>query len=194
MSCIAKLNINHLDKNILCDQQHGFGKRRSYESQLITTIHDLTKVLNRWQVDNRLILKFFWTSARPSTRFHTRNFPSSSSTINVHYDIRWRTLAWIQSFLYSRHQQVIVEGEKSRPAPVTSGVPFCSWWPLIQSEFQSPTFCWWLPLLPHQLWGGLQHPDFSSGITTGLCVSIWTNVRFIWYASPTRARQLPAVI
>ncbi|KAK3108364.1 hypothetical protein FSP39_006467 [Pinctada imbricata] len=40
--------ITHLEEhNILTDQQHGFRKRRSCESQLITTIHDLASGLNQ---------------------------------------------------------------------------------------------------------------------------------------------------
>ena len=35
---------SHLESlNILCEQQHGFRPRRSCESQLITTLNDITK-------------------------------------------------------------------------------------------------------------------------------------------------------
>ena len=45
--------INHLEaNNILSDEQHGFRKHRSCESQLITTINDLAKGIdNRQQID-----------------------------------------------------------------------------------------------------------------------------------------------
>ena len=37
--------------------------------------------------------------------------------------MRGKTLRWIECFLRGRTQQVVVEGEQSAPAPVTSGVP-----------------------------------------------------------------------
>ena len=40
-----------------------------------------------------------------------------------HYGIRGNVHLWIKSFLSSRTQRVIVDGESSEPAPVTSGVP-----------------------------------------------------------------------
>ena len=40
-----------------------------------------------------------------------------------HYGIRGTTQQWIRSFLTDRTQRVVVENEKSAPAPVTSGVP-----------------------------------------------------------------------
>ena len=39
------------------------------------------------------------------------------------YGIQDKTLDWIGSFLSDRSQRVVVEGEQSDPAPVTSGVP-----------------------------------------------------------------------
>ena len=39
------------------------------------------------------------------------------------HGIRGRTLNWIKSFLANRTQVVVVDGERSRPVPVTSGVP-----------------------------------------------------------------------
>ena len=40
-----------------------------------------------------------------------------------HYGVRDNTLAWIESFLSNRSQRVVVDGEFSDTAPVTSGVP-----------------------------------------------------------------------
>ena len=40
-----------------------------------------------------------------------------------HYGMRGKMLEWVNSFLSSRTQEVILEGKKSSPAPVTSGVP-----------------------------------------------------------------------
>ena len=40
-----------------------------------------------------------------------------------HYGIRGTTYQWISSFLNSRTQQVLVEGQSSEKVPVVSGVP-----------------------------------------------------------------------
>jgi len=49
MECLIHTHLfTHLkSQNILCDQQHGFQPRRSCESQLITTVNNITKTLNR---------------------------------------------------------------------------------------------------------------------------------------------------
>ena len=54
---------SHLMKNlaghhILSDQQHGFRKRRSCESQLITTVHDLASGLDKRQQIDAILLDF----------------------------------------------------------------------------------------------------------------------------------------
>ena len=43
-----------------------------------------------------------------------------------HYGVRGNLLVWIRSFLAGRSQRVLVEGQTSGPAPVTSGVPLGS--------------------------------------------------------------------
>ena len=108
--------ISHLERhNILADQQHGFRKRRSCESQLITTIHDLANGLNERKQIDAVLLDF-------SKAFDKVPHHRLSSKLH-HYGVRGQTLAWIQSFLSDRCQQVVVDGEKSTAAPVTSGVP-----------------------------------------------------------------------
>ena len=108
--------INHLERNnILEDKQHGFRKRRSCESQLITTINDLAKGLNDKQQIDAVLLDF-------SKAFDKVSHRRLAIKLN-HYGVRGNTLAWIQDFLSCRTQQVVVDGEKSAPAPVTSGVP-----------------------------------------------------------------------
>ena len=54
------------------------------------------------------------------------------------YGIQDKTLDWIESFLSDRSQRVVVEGEQSDPAPVTSGVPsgVSSWPHLIPCLYQ----------------------------------------------------------
>ena len=89
--------------NVLFDYQHGFRKKRSCESQLITTIQDLaTGIDNNTQIDAVL-------HERLLAKLHQ-------------YGARGQLLMWIRSFLSGRTQRVQVEGHFSSTAPVTSGV------------------------------------------------------------------------
>ena len=108
--------MKYLDNHhILSDQQHGFRKRRSCESQLITTVHDLASGLDKRQQIDAILLDFSKAfdkvaHRRLATKLH-------------HYGIRNKTLAWIQSFLAERYQKVVLDGKTSPSSPVTSGVP-----------------------------------------------------------------------
>ena len=46
------------DNQILCDQQHGFRKHRSCESQLLTTVQDLASGLDNQQQMDAILLDF----------------------------------------------------------------------------------------------------------------------------------------
>ncbi len=84
-------------------------------SQLITTIHDLAKGLNDKDQVDAVLLDF--SKAFDKVPHHRLSLKLD------HYGIRGNTLRWIESFLANRTQRVVVEGEQSSPAPVTSGVP-----------------------------------------------------------------------
>ena len=108
--------MHHLDKhNALCDQQHGFRKRRSCESQLILTLQDLAKGIEEGEQIDAVLLDF-------SKAFDKVPHQRLLYKIN-HYGVHGATLRWIESFLSGRTQQVVVEGQSSPSAPVTSGVP-----------------------------------------------------------------------
>ena len=108
--------IRHLEtNNMLADEQHGFRKRRSCESQLINTVEDLTRGLNARQQIDAILLDF-------SKAFD--KVPHERLAMKLHYyGARGHTLHWIKSFLSDRQQRVVVDGVSSKPAPVTSGVP-----------------------------------------------------------------------
>ena len=108
--------ISHLERNgILTDCQHGFRKRRSCETQLILTIDDLAKGLNDKQQIDAVLLDFSKAFDRvPHQRLLLK--------LN-HYGVRGNILSWIEDFLSARTQEVVIEGSKSSPSPVTSGVP-----------------------------------------------------------------------
>ncbi|XP_071964138.1 uncharacterized protein [Antedon mediterranea] len=106
--------MNHAELNtILHSKQHGFRARRSCETQLIEFVHDITaNMMDSLQTDVcihdfakafdkvghwRLLSKLEW------------------------YGIKGKVHKWIQSFLYDRQQQVIINGIISSSVPVFSG-------------------------------------------------------------------------
>ena len=115
---IHKHIMNHLDaNNILTDTQHGFRPRRSCESQLITTYHDIVRQLDQRdikQVDT-IVLDF----AKAFDKV-----PHKRLTLKLrYYGISGPLLHWITVFLTNRTQRVLLDGSSSDTIPVSSGVP-----------------------------------------------------------------------
>ena len=108
--------MQHLENNnILTDKQHGFRHRRSCESQLITTVHDLALNLDKGKQTNVILLDF-------SKAFD--KVPHQRLLSKLHfYGIQNSTLNWISSFLTNRTQQVTIDIIQSDQLPVDSGVP-----------------------------------------------------------------------
>ena len=108
--------MKHLDlHNILSDNQHGFRKKQSCESQLILTIIDLASGLEDGEQIDAILLDF-------SKAFD--KVPHQRLLLKLqHYGIRGQLLSWIESFLSDRSQKVLVEGITSSYVPVVSGVP-----------------------------------------------------------------------
>ena len=107
----------HLEENhIICRQQHGFRKRCSCETQLISTVHDFATTLNNGGEVHAILLDLSKTfDAVP----HNKLSHKLSS-----YGIRGQLLNWIDAFLTDRKQQkVVLNGETSQPQLVISGVP-----------------------------------------------------------------------
>ena len=95
--------MKHLDRHhILSDAQHGFRKKRSCETQLLVTVHNIAKNLALGDQVDVILLDF------------------SKAFDEVPHQ---RLLRWIQSFLTNRTQEVALEGTLSSSAPVLSGVP-----------------------------------------------------------------------
>ena len=108
--------MKHLTKSgILADAQHAFRKSRSCESQLITTLHDLSSNHNMYKTTDIAILDF---SKAFDVVPHRRLLQKLSF-----YGIRGKTLAWFEAFLVGRVQRVAVNGSTSPWLPVGSGVP-----------------------------------------------------------------------
>lgn len=108
--------IRHLDENkILTDVQHGFRKRRSCETQLITVVNDFAKVLNEGLQLDSILLDF-------SKAFDKVDHDKLCIKLE-HYGINGKTLEWIKDFLNDRIQWVVINGENSSKLKVKSGVP-----------------------------------------------------------------------
>ena len=103
------------EKNILCEEQHGFRKGRNCESQLIGLIDQLTATLDNGQDSDVLVMDF------------SKAFDKVSHSLLIHklnhYGITDNINRWIRSFLGGRRQAVVVDGETSSFLDVASGVP-----------------------------------------------------------------------
>ena len=106
----------HLAKhNILTNSQHGFRERRSCETQLLTLAHELASNLDKGSRTDLIILDF----AKAFDKVPHQRLLGKLSF----YGIRGQALEWIRAFLSNQTQEVMVDGARSSPAPVISGVP-----------------------------------------------------------------------
>ena len=108
--------LTHFDRfNVLCDNQHGFRKKRSCETKLIVTIHEIAKQLSCGSPVTEILLDFekAFDNVSHARLLHKLDF----------YSIRGNLKAWIGSFLSGRKQKVVLDGCKSTEAEVLSGIP-----------------------------------------------------------------------
>ena len=101
--------------NILSSFQHGFRSNHSCASQLLITVEDLARNLDRGLQTDVLILDF-------QKAFDTVPHQRLIRKLDF-YGIRGTILTWITKWLSARTQQVVVDGEASEPVHVRSGVP-----------------------------------------------------------------------
>ena len=99
----------------------------SCETQLMVTAHDIVKNLAQGDQVDLVSLDFSKAFDR---------VPHRQLLQKLHcYRVRNNTLSWIQVFLTSKSQQVVLERAHSSLAPVLSGAPKVQFWDL---------FCLWL--------------------------------------------------
>ena len=111
--------MDHFDKNkILTNAQHGFRKKRSCESQLIVTIHEIASKLEKGSQLTQVDIILLDFAKAFDKVLHQRLLHKLE-----YYGVNAKTKNWIQSFLQNRQQRVILEGAASEQAPVLSGVP-----------------------------------------------------------------------
>ena len=107
-------------ESILADCQHGFRSQRSCETQLVQFYHDIVSnldgAINRGHKQTDLIIMDF---AKAFDKVPHRRLLYKLD----YYGIRVFTHRWISSWLSSRSQQVVLDGQASDPVPVLFGVP-----------------------------------------------------------------------
>ena len=114
--CICTHVRGHLDAHgLLGEENHGFRKKHSTETQLLITTHEMMKVRDQGNQVDALILDL-------SKAFDTvphRELLGKLKNYGVDGDI----LEWTSQFLQGRTQSVLVDGVRSRDEQVLSGVP-----------------------------------------------------------------------
>ena len=106
----------HFDPHhILNDDQHGFRKMRSCESQILATVHDIAKNLALGDQVDVILLDF-------SKAFDKVPHQRLLHKLQYH-GVGNKTLKWIKSFLTDRKQRVAQEGALSSSAAVLSRLP-----------------------------------------------------------------------
>ena len=113
---ITSAIMKHLEENgILREEQHGFRKKKSCETQLLEFIDELLECTEKGKQTNVLIMDF-------AKAFDKVNHSLLLHKL-YHYGIRSQTNAWIADFLRNRRQAVVVNGVSSSFIGVRSGVP-----------------------------------------------------------------------
>ena len=113
---LRKKMIKYLeDNNIICRNQHGFRKGRSCLTQLLNHV-------------NRIFLNFLHGNDTDCIYLdYAKAFDKVDHEILLkkvhHLGIQGKTHQWLQNYLENRSQTVVINGQKSRQAPVVSGVP-----------------------------------------------------------------------
>ena len=113
---IRRKLVNYLNENnMFNDSQHGFRGSRSCLSQLLSHFDQITRLLEAGKAVDVIYLDF------------AKAFDKVDIGITLHklesLGIKGSLGRWLQSFLTGRSQCVLVEGVKSSPRRVLSGVP-----------------------------------------------------------------------
>ena len=108
--------INFLNEhNKLNPSQHGFRSGHSCQTQLLETVHQWANILDRRSSSHVLFLDFSKAFDR---------VPHRRLLLKLYYiGVRGNLLRWIQAFLVSRRQRVVVNSYSLDWSPVSSGVP-----------------------------------------------------------------------
>ena len=109
---IVSQTMQHLESHgLLSIFQHGFRRRRSCETQLLITTHDLAKAMNDKSQIDLAVLDF----EKAFDKVAHNRLIRKLHHLNLDQDV----IGWITSFLAGRSQRVVVDGFSSEQAPVT---------------------------------------------------------------------------
>ena len=115
-SLLRDIILKHvMENNLLSEDQHGFSKGKSYMSNLLITLEDVTESLDEGFGVDIIYLDY---SKAFDTVLHKRLISKLEA-----YGISGEILQWIQDFLTGRKQHVSVRKKLSDWADVLSGVP-----------------------------------------------------------------------
>ena len=105
-----------LDKNnIICQNQHGFRRARSTNSNLINTWNQITD----WADDGKAV-SIIYTDFRKAFD----SVPKELLLLKLeNLGIRGKNLNWLSSFVSDRTQQVVINGKKSSTKPIKTACP-----------------------------------------------------------------------
>ena len=108
--------VHFLEANcVISDNQHGFRKKRSCLTQLLSHIEHIYSCLNNSEEVDVIYLDY-------AKAFDKVDHQVLLAKLE-RYGIGGNVLRWIEQFLTNRSQTVLVEGSKSSYQPVISGVP-----------------------------------------------------------------------
>lgn len=110
-----KILLHLVTHNLITSQQHGFMPNRSTLTQLLQHIDSILEILETNGNADIMFLDMAKAFDKVNHRILLHKLENMKITGKIH--------AWIKSFLTARNQQVVVNGFKSNPASVQSGVP-----------------------------------------------------------------------
>ena len=113
---IASQLHTHLDRHgYICDNQHGFRRCRSCETQLFSTTQDFINAIEEGNRIDAIVLDF-------SKAFDKVDHERLLVKLQ-HCGVSGNLLSWVESWLVGRKQRVVVDGAESEECDVASGVP-----------------------------------------------------------------------
>ena len=112
---VVHAHVSKFVESSLNNMQHGFCKRRSCTTQLLSVLHDLGKALDSEQEVDIVYLDFL-------KAFDSVSHQNLLSKLRQ-YGTGGSLLKWFADYLKGRRQRVVIEGVSSSFLNMTSGVP-----------------------------------------------------------------------
>ena len=115
-SIIVDLIVEHIEKNnLLLDSQHGFRQNRSCLSNLLEFFHYMLSVYDKSRAIDIIYLDF----QKAFDKVPHKKLMVKTRALGIIDEVA----DWIEDWLTNRKQRVVINGEASEWADVTSGVP-----------------------------------------------------------------------